>query len=191
MLKQLCLASLAAFIVPPMCIFTHELGHYAVALSYGWEAKLMPAMVRFQAPGLTDFQRILFGAGGPMVDVLQFTTGFLILFICRNDPAKSSRLFYWMGVALASVVGKWFMAPIFAIAMPTINDEAQISSLLGWPRMLLPIAVMLLSIPMLFVLVKQHLRDGSWFPLCCIPVVGLLGAAAWIMFIGPLLLNAS
>lgn len=188
--RQIAIASIVAFFLLPICCFVHELGHYFVAKSYGWTTTLMPAQVTYKLDNQTELQRIAFLLGGPIVDILQIGTGCVILYALRSNSSRSRNLLYWVGMVCSFVCVKWLMTPVFAAFVP-MNDELQISQLLGWHPMLLPIMVMLLSIPILTYVIRQHTRHASWLPLACIPVFGFTGGALWVTLIGPMLLSGA
>ena len=189
MKRHLMLAAMVSFILLPTCIFVHELGHFAVASSHGWEPQMFPAKVSFhydQEPG--KLPRVLFLAAGPIVDILQVTTGILILILLRRQASESRGIIYWTGFVLAFVSVKWVLTPLIAFLMPT-NDEIQISALLGWHPMLLPVLVMLLGIPAVTYVFKQHLKHGTILSLLFVPLFGGLGVGVWTQLLGPRILN--
>lgn len=178
---------MVAFVLLPFCIFVHELGHFAVAKSYGWEPRMLPAKVIFhfdQEPGTRA--RVLFLGAGPIIDICQVSTGLLILILLRRRDSEGRGIFYWSGVVLAFVSAKWMLTPLIASFMPS-NDELQISKLIGWHAMALPVLVMLLGIPVVAFVFKQHLRHGKMVPLLFVPLFGFLGAGVWTQLLGPLI----
>ena len=189
MKRQMILSALVAFILLPTCIFVHELGHFAVAKSHGWNPRIFPAFVSYHLdhdPG--NFPKILFLTAGPFVDVCQVVIGILILYTLRQRDSDSRGTLYWSGVVLAFVSIKWMLTPLIAYFVPS-NDEIQISTLLGWHPMLLPIIVMLIGIPVVVSFFKQHLRHGKIAPLLMVPLFGFLGAGVWTQLLGPQILR--
>lgn len=183
------MAAVVSLVVLPICIFVHELGHFFVAVAYEWQAKLSPAQVTYSDENVANIQRLYFLAAGPLIDVLQITTGLAILIWLRNQDSDQRGVLYWIGAVLTFVSIKWLLTPIAAEFMP-MNDEVQISSLLGWNPMVLPFLVMSLGVIVLAFLVKQHIRSGSIYQLAFLPIFGFLGAGAWMKVVGPLILNA-
>ena len=182
-------SAMVAFILLPSCIFVHELGHFSVAKSYGWEPQMFPARVSFHLdhdPG--KLPRVLFLVAGPIIDICQVATGVLILILLRRRDSEGRGILYWSGVVLAFVSVKWVLTPLIAFFVPA-NDEIQISEIVGWPPMLLPVLVMLLGVPVVVFVFKQHLRQGTVIPLLFVPLFGFLGAGVWTQLLGPQILN--
>lgn len=189
MKRQWVVAACVSLIGLPLCIFTHELGHFAVAKLYGWPTELHPAkVVYFSNPAVLP--RILFLAAGPMVDLLQLASGVATLRWLHRSKHAPSGLIYWMGLVLSFVSVKWLITPFFAYFIP-MNDERQISSLLGLPSMLLPCAVAVPGAIAMFFLIRQHRKHHPLASLTIVPLAGILGAGVWINLIGPLLLKHS
>ena len=188
MKRHLILSAMVAFVLLPSCIFVHELGHFAVT-KYGWEPRMLPAQVSFHLdhePGTCA--RVMFSGAGPIIDVFQVATGLLILILLRRRDNEGRGILYWLGVVLAFVSVKWMLTPLIASFMPA-NDEIQISRLLGWHPMVLPLLVMLLGIPVAAFVFKQHLRHGSLVSLLFVPLFGFLGAGVWTQLLGPQIFN--
>lgn len=189
MKRSTMLAALVPLVLLPTCAVVHELGHLSVAKAYGYRTQLLPAKAIYfysNEPGAN--RRLAFLIAGPVVDVLQVATGLTILLCMRMHEDKQRKLIYWVAMVFASISMKWVATPLGAYFVRS-NDEAQISALLGWHRMSLPFVVMLLGIPIMVYIVRQHLKQGSFMQLAIAPSFGILGGGIWVKVLGPMLLN--
>lgn len=179
-------AAAVAFFALPACIFVHELGHLSVAAANGWERKLFATRVVYYEREITDAQRLLFLAAGPLIDVLQMATGLLILRRLAKSPEPGRRPLFWFGTVLAFVSFKWLLTPVFALSVPG-NDERQISEIIGLHTMALPALTGLAGAVLTAVLIRTQARTRTLWPLTMVLVFGGLGAATWEKALGPLL----
>ncbi len=187
--RQMSVAAIVSFILLPTCIFVHELGHYSVARTYGWRAKMFPAYVSFHYDKEQPTSaRVMFLIAGPAIDFLQIAAGLSILVLVSQRIGKARGLLYWVGVTLAGCSLKWAVTPLIALYVPA-SDELQISTVVGWYPMLLPVLVMLPGVAVVTHVTRQHLKHGTLFELLCVPLSGFLGAGAWTQLIGPQIFN--
>lgn len=180
---------------------SHELGHYLIAKSKGFNAQIHYGYTSWSNGNVFDnpnhIKDILWIAlGGPISTLLTSILGLSLLAFNYSSIKKSAALsfIHWINIFLA-LFSLRFVANLFIwIAginrdVSTLMDEVRIAMYLGWPSWILMIVTFCLGLVIL-----------AWVFLKCIPskhrgtfllggmVGGVSGFIIWMKLLGPILL---
>jgi hypothetical protein len=123
---------------------------------------------------------------GPAVNFGLAITGLIFLRRYTEPPVPNAglQLGYWT-VTLASLAGlRWLIS---LIKYP--QDELQLSQQLGLDPYVVPVMMLPVSILVLILIFRCHLRAKTMKPLLLAIPFGFAGALLWLFFIGPLILG--
>ena len=135
---------LLATLLAPLIVYFHECGHYLLALGFGATPEFHLAKVRVHNLGpLTNQANFWIAAGGPMVDALLSTTGFLWLCLSRSTragtaPTRADCLGIVLVMSVANFVVGFVKRFVVHVLPPASGDASRMSLSMGLPIWCVP-----------------------------------------------------
>jgi hypothetical protein len=182
---------LCAFLAGPAFIFLHEWGHYIMARSLGWRARMHYAETKFDVPSEKFSPRndMLVSSAGPFLGAVVATAGFVYLHRSRRHRPQAIATFGdWVATTCVLNVGRWLRCFAGSPSRPVPDDEAYISRAMGLPGWFLPYFLGVVAIIVIVATIRLHPPRARLVPFLASAVGGVAGAVLWMNVAGPILL---
>jgi hypothetical protein len=154
----------------PLIVFFHECGHYLLALTFDAIPEFYLTQVRVHHHGpLTNQANFWIAAGGPIVDALFATAGFLSIRFnrCKRISTAPSRIDY-LGIVLVLSVANFavgFVSRFILHVLPMPSGDASRMSLsMGLPIWSVPALLSLLSLVLIGATLRFFPRGHRLIP---------------------------
>ena len=179
----------------PLMIQLHECGHYVVHYFQGHQPVLQAGSVtvRHWPPGSSA---LLSRAGGPTVDLVLCVSGFLWLKSRRRGRLDAPpTALDWLATVMASCCGRWvhhtplYLWQLYRTGHAGSGDEPTISTLLGFPAWVVPVALLFPACYLFVATIRQHPQSHRLIPFTSLILGASMGAYLWLWMIGPPLLG--
>ena len=192
--SSLVLTFALAFFLAPTIIILHECGHYVVHYLQGHHPVIYSSEVDIRTASTSGrVGQILSLLGGPLVEGALCIGGFIWLKLRRQrfmdtEPTTLD----WLATLMALCCGRWIHhMPGVLWTLHRVgwnrSDEAGVSTLLGLPPLVMPVALFLSACWMFVAIIQMHPRPLRLRHFGALFLGGVLGGVLWMCFVGPAL----